>query len=176
MTPWTAAGQAPLSLGFSKQEYWSGLPFPAPGYSASACNSVLASAPSAGQSAYSSFSDADGVSAGTSTGVGIPPGGIPSWSGSSLARCRWPLCSGWSVSLDSTCSWSSLALLCFLQCIQCVPSPGSLLLPMPLVQVQALLTLQQSGLCCAFLSVLDACKAHPFLLLWFSCSVMSDSL
>ena len=52
MTPWTAASQAPLSLGFSKQEYWSGLPFPAPGYSASACNSVLASAPSAGQSAY----------------------------------------------------------------------------------------------------------------------------
>ena len=82
MTPWTAAGQAPLSLGFSKQEYWSGLPFPAPGYSASACNSVLVSAPSAGQSTHSSFSDADGASAGTSTGVGIPPGGIPSWSGS----------------------------------------------------------------------------------------------
>ena len=97
--------------------------------------------------------------------------------GAALARCRRPLCSGWSVSLDSTCSWSSLALLCFLQCIQCVPSPGSLLLPMPLVQVEALLlTLQQSGLCCAFLSVLDACRAHPFFLLWFSCSVMSDSL
>ena len=30
-TPWTAACQAPLSLGFSKQEYWSGLPFPSPG-------------------------------------------------------------------------------------------------------------------------------------------------
>ena len=27
-TPWTAALQAPLSMGFSKQEYWSGLPFP----------------------------------------------------------------------------------------------------------------------------------------------------
>ena len=27
-TPWTAAYQAPLSMGFSKQEYWSGLPFP----------------------------------------------------------------------------------------------------------------------------------------------------
>ena len=26
-TPWTAAHQAPLSVGFSRQEYWSGLPF-----------------------------------------------------------------------------------------------------------------------------------------------------
>ena len=31
MTPWTVARQAPLSLGFSRQEYWSGLPFPPPG-------------------------------------------------------------------------------------------------------------------------------------------------
>ena len=30
-TPWTAAFQAPLSMGFSRQEYWSGLPFPPPG-------------------------------------------------------------------------------------------------------------------------------------------------
>ena len=29
-TPWTAAHQAPLFTGSSKQEYWSGLPFPAP--------------------------------------------------------------------------------------------------------------------------------------------------
>ena len=29
--PWTAAFQAPLSMGFSRQEYWSGLPFPPPG-------------------------------------------------------------------------------------------------------------------------------------------------
>ena len=27
-TPWTVAYQAPLSMGFSRQEYWSGLPFP----------------------------------------------------------------------------------------------------------------------------------------------------
>ena len=31
MTQWTAARQAPLSMGFSRQEYWSGLPFPSPG-------------------------------------------------------------------------------------------------------------------------------------------------
>ena len=30
-TPWTAAYQAPLSMGFSKQECWSGLPFPSAG-------------------------------------------------------------------------------------------------------------------------------------------------
>ena len=29
--PWTAAHQAPLSMGFSRQEYWSGLLFPSPG-------------------------------------------------------------------------------------------------------------------------------------------------
>ena len=31
MTLWTVARQAPLSMGFSRQEYWSGLPFPPPG-------------------------------------------------------------------------------------------------------------------------------------------------
>ena len=31
-TPWTVAYQAPHSMGFSRQEYWSGLPFPSPGH------------------------------------------------------------------------------------------------------------------------------------------------
>ena len=31
VTPWTVTHQAPLSLGFPRQEYWSGLPFPYPG-------------------------------------------------------------------------------------------------------------------------------------------------
>ena len=30
-TPWTAARQAPQSMRFPRQEYWSGLPFPSPG-------------------------------------------------------------------------------------------------------------------------------------------------
>ena len=30
-TPWTVAHQAPLSMGFFRQEYWSGLPCPPPG-------------------------------------------------------------------------------------------------------------------------------------------------
>ena len=32
VTPWTAARQAPLSMDFSKQEYWSGLLFPSPSF------------------------------------------------------------------------------------------------------------------------------------------------
>ena len=31
VTPWTVAPQAPLSMGFPRQEYWSGLPFCPPG-------------------------------------------------------------------------------------------------------------------------------------------------
>ena len=31
-TPWTAAYQAPPSMGFSRQEYWSGVPLPSPNY------------------------------------------------------------------------------------------------------------------------------------------------
>ena len=31
MTPWTVARQAPLSMGYSRQEYWSELPYPPPG-------------------------------------------------------------------------------------------------------------------------------------------------
>ena len=31
VTPWTVAQKAPLYMGFFRQEYWSGLPFPSPG-------------------------------------------------------------------------------------------------------------------------------------------------
>ena len=31
VAPWTVASQVPLSTGFPRQEYWSGLPFPSPG-------------------------------------------------------------------------------------------------------------------------------------------------
>ena len=31
VTPWTVDQQVPLSMGFPRQEYWSGLPFPSPG-------------------------------------------------------------------------------------------------------------------------------------------------
>ena len=34
-TPWTAAHQAPLSMGFFRQEYWSGVPLPSPDVTAS---------------------------------------------------------------------------------------------------------------------------------------------
>ena len=39
-TPWTAAHQAPLSMGFSRQEYWSGMPLPSPTYAADAGKAV----------------------------------------------------------------------------------------------------------------------------------------
>ena len=32
VTPWSVAHQAPLSIRFSRQEHWSGLPFPSPGH------------------------------------------------------------------------------------------------------------------------------------------------
>ena len=35
-TPWTAAHQAPPSMGFAKHEYWSGVPFPSPSLAAAA--------------------------------------------------------------------------------------------------------------------------------------------
>ena len=41
-TPWTAAHQAPLSLGFSRQEHWSGLPFPSPVHESEVAQSCLA--------------------------------------------------------------------------------------------------------------------------------------
>ena len=44
VTPWTAAYQAPLSMGFSRQQYWSGVPLPSPTY-APTCNLYSALAP-----------------------------------------------------------------------------------------------------------------------------------
>ena len=44
-TPWTAAYQAPPSMGFSRQEYWSGLPLPSPKFSSVQFNSVTRSCP-----------------------------------------------------------------------------------------------------------------------------------
>ena len=40
-TPWTVACQVPLSMGLSRQQYWSGLPFPTPGEPASPASLAL---------------------------------------------------------------------------------------------------------------------------------------
>ena len=40
-TPWTAAYQTPLSMGFCRQEYWSGVPLPSPWFNAKHCKSYL---------------------------------------------------------------------------------------------------------------------------------------
>ena len=46
VTLWTVAHQAPLSMGFSRQECWSGLPFPSPGtFLTQGLNSCLFAAP-----------------------------------------------------------------------------------------------------------------------------------
>ena len=44
-TPETAAHQAPLSLGFSRQEHWSGLPFPSPMHEVKSESEVAQSCP-----------------------------------------------------------------------------------------------------------------------------------
>ena len=41
MTPWTAAFQAPLSMGFSRQEYWSGVSLPSPNPKVRQCQRML---------------------------------------------------------------------------------------------------------------------------------------
>ena len=46
---WTVACQAPLSMGFPRQEYWSGLPFPSPGDLLSAGIKIPASPVLAGE-------------------------------------------------------------------------------------------------------------------------------
>ena len=43
-TPWTAAYQAPPSMGFSRQEYWSGLPLPSPKNTLEGINSRISEA------------------------------------------------------------------------------------------------------------------------------------
>ena len=40
VTPWTTACQVPLSMGFSRQEYWSGVPLPSPFVGSTSCLSV----------------------------------------------------------------------------------------------------------------------------------------
>ena len=44
MTPWTAAYQAPPSMGFSRQEYWSGGPLPSPNLHNTICQLHLSKA------------------------------------------------------------------------------------------------------------------------------------
>ena len=44
-TPWTVALQAPVSMGFSRQEHWSGLPFPSPMHESESESEVAQSCP-----------------------------------------------------------------------------------------------------------------------------------
>ena len=52
-TPWSVAHQAPLSMGFSRQEYWSGLPFPSHGaYEPISASTIVAVKCSAGETGH----------------------------------------------------------------------------------------------------------------------------
>ena len=66
-TPWTAAYQAPLFMGLSRQEYWSGLPLPSPYFPASASFPMSCLFISGGQSI------------GASVSASVPPMNIQSW-------------------------------------------------------------------------------------------------
>ena len=75
MTPWTVSRQAPLSMGFSRQEYWSELPFSSPG-----------DLPDPGMELRSSTLQADSLPS--------EPGGNPKNQGTVIKRREHGFCSG----------------------------------------------------------------------------------
>ena len=60
VTQWTAAHEVPLSMGFSKQEYWSGLPCPSPG-PGQFCQGILLLRGQSHQSPFTEDSEWDGA-------------------------------------------------------------------------------------------------------------------
>ena len=98
-TPWTSAYQAPPSMGFSRQEYWSGLPLPSPptpGVYPNSCplsrwchstispsvirfSSCLQSFPASGTFPMSPFFASGGQSIGVSASVSVLPMNIQDW-------------------------------------------------------------------------------------------------
>ena len=73
-TPWTVVHQAPPSMGFSRQDYWSGLPFPSPMRESEVCQSCP------------TFSDPMGCSLPGSSVYGIFQAKVLEWG--AIAFCR----------------------------------------------------------------------------------------
>ena len=84
-TPWTVAHQASLSMGFSRQEYWSGLPFPSPRHLPNPSSPAL--------QAYSLLSEPPGKPMNTRVGShALLQGIFPTQeSNRRLLHCRWIL-------------------------------------------------------------------------------------
>ena len=80
VTPWTMAYQAPPSMGFSWQEYWSGLPFPSPG-----------DLPDPGIQPGSPAFQEDALTS--------EPLGKPFWTTKEIPKCNFPTCSVSSTDL-----------------------------------------------------------------------------
>ena len=92
VTPWTVAYQAPLSMGFSRQECWSGLPSPSPGdlpdpgieprspaLQADALPSEPPGKPASGSFQISRFFTSGGQSIGVSASASVLPMNIQDW-------------------------------------------------------------------------------------------------
>ena len=87
-TPWTVADQTSKSMGFSRQEYWSGLPFPPPG-----------DLPNPGIEPGSPALEADALTF-------EPPGKV--FSNESVLRIRWPKYWSFSLSMSPSSEYSGL--------------------------------------------------------------------
>ena len=92
-TPWTVACQAPLFMGFSRQEYWSRLPCPPPGDLPDPGTEPSSLKPHALAARFSTTSAAWEA---PRAGVGIPPR-------PALQECQWTQCKG---------VWAGLLHLC----------------------------------------------------------------
>ena len=114
-TPWTAACQVPLSMGFSRQEYWSGQPCPSPG-----------DLPGPGIEPGSPELQADSL---PSEPPGEPQGHYPEWEKVSLRKVTYSMI---------PCIWHWEGLLCSVACGSLFPNQG--LNPHPLHWKHGILT------------------------------------
>ena len=109
-TPWTVAYQAPPSMGFSRQECWSRLPFPSPG-----------DLPNPGIEPWSPALQADAL---RSEAPGKPQISLKNWAGWSLRTLLVCTCFGSMILSSANCYFSiSCAILSSAPLTTCTPPP-----------------------------------------------------